>query len=76
MTYVNETNRPTAAAIEEAAAYENAETGACMRKVVVFTNPTTGAQARRYRPTSHLWVSRSTSSAEVLDECIFCHTIA
>ena len=67
---------PTIDAIETAAANADPKTGECMRKVVVFTNPNTGAQARRYRGTDHMWQVTGTSSAETLDVCVFCGTIA
>lgn len=33
--------------------YLNPETGECMRKVTVWTHPTTGQEKRRYRPFDH-----------------------
>lgn len=48
----------------------------CMRKVVVFTNPTTGAQMSKYRAFPHTWVTYSTTSAETIDECSECGTVA
>jgi hypothetical protein len=37
----------------DADAYLNPETFECMRRVVVWTNPSTGREARRYRAMDH-----------------------
>lgn len=50
---------------DEAAAYLNAETFECMRKVTVWTNPRTGAPARRYRATGHTFSTMD-------GRCAFC----
>lgn len=57
-TYVD-TYRITRAMRDAAAAYTNPETSECMRKVIVWTNPTTREQARRYRATEHTYSNLS-----------------